>query len=131
MEVIVMEGVGAGAEHGGEAPASAEEDLAQESALVFLATPAAPNRDVAPIGEGEGHDIHRIAECVLGERCTAPAVARAAGVIATAHCHDTRAEIQRGCRLHDLFEPALGLGDDGAAQRGRIGELDRARRSGR
>ena len=125
MEMVVVEGVGARAEHGREVVAGADEDLAQELLLLLGAAPALHDRDLAAVGEAEGHHVERIAEGVLRQPRAAPAVARAAGIGAGSHLDDRGAEIERGRRLHHLGEPGVDRRDDRAGER-RLGT--RARR---
>src|SRR4051812_32175766 len=57
MEMIVVEHVGAWAEHGVEVAACADKNLTQELLLLRRAPPAPHDRHLAPVGEAEGHDI--------------------------------------------------------------------------
>ena len=66
MEVIVVEDVGAGPEHGREALAGGGVNLAQKAALLIGALPAVLDRHFATAREPEGSDIERVAEGVLG-----------------------------------------------------------------
>ena len=131
MEMVVVEGVGARPKHGGEVVAGAGEDLAQELLLLGGAAPALHDRDLAAVGEAEGHDVERIAEGMLRQPRAALAVARAAGIGAGSHLDDRGAEIERGRRLHHLGEPGIDRRDDRAGERHRGGEPDAALGEGR
>src|SRR4051812_38950836 len=74
MEMIVVEHVGAWAEHGVEVAACADKNLTQELLFLRRAPPAPHDRHLASVGEAEGHDIDRVAEGVLGQPRAALAV---------------------------------------------------------
>ena len=65
VDVIVMIDVGARRQHGRELLAGRGLHVAQESLLLRHSPPAVLHRDAAPVGEHEGCNIERVAECVF------------------------------------------------------------------
>ena len=66
VDMIVVERVRTGRQHGGEVLAGAQEYLAQEFLLARIAAPATLHDDFATIGEAERENVGGIAEGMLG-----------------------------------------------------------------
>ena len=81
MEVVVMEHIRPGPQHGREMPAGAGVRLVQERPFLRVRLlPVAHDDDLAPVGEPEAGHVDRIAEGVLGELRARHVVDRAAGI---------------------------------------------------
>ncbi len=105
--MVVVEGVGAGAEHGGEVVAGAHEDLAQEAGFGRLAAPVLTDNDGMAAVQHEGEDVEGVAECVLRHAARPAAADAAAGIGAGLHLDHGGAEPALGGRLHDIVDPAV------------------------
>src|SRR3974390_3480071 len=67
MHVIVVIGVGAWRQYGGEGVTGCALHVVEEALLVRGAVPAVLHGDLAAVGEREGGDVERVAEGVLGD----------------------------------------------------------------
>ena len=120
MEVVAVEGIGLGAEHGREVPARRLMNGAQEAALGVTAPPAAAHRHLAPIGQHEGRDVEGVGVAVLGKLGARLAIHRPAR-IGRGHrdLGQRHAEMALGGRADAARDPAVDLRHHGAPkQRG-------------
>ena len=131
--MIVVEHVGARAEHGREVPAGPRMDLMQERRLLRAGvSPVAHEFDLAPVGQRESGDVDGVAEGVFGEALAGHVVDRAAAV-GPEHVErrDLLAEPGLCVRLDDVPEPPLQRRDHRAVDGQRLVDADRAVREGR
>ena len=127
MEMVVMEHVGAGAEHRGEVLAGAGVNLVQERRLLTVGLlPVANDADLAPVRELEAGDIDGVAERVFRQSRAWNVVDAAAAIGAEGlQADDVGAEARLGARLHDLGEPSLERRDHRAIDRHRLVDAHR------
>ena len=126
VDVIVVIGIGARRQHGGELLAGRGLHVAKKALLFRRASPAVLHRNLPSVGERETCDIQRIAKSVFGDMGVGIAVHAAAGIGRDLpDLDDARAEPAHRGGLHGIGEPAIERRDDRTCQRRR--GLDRNR----
>ncbi len=120
MDVVVVEGVRAGREHGREVLAGRALHVAQETLLLRRAAPAVLHGHLAAVGKRERRDIERIAERMLRDARARLAVHPAARIGRDlSDFRDLHAEPLQRRRLHGAREPRVERGDDRTGERRR------------